>query len=84
MSWEDNYFLFLLIEESLESKAWGCDIHVSDVMFWGMIFGDGDILADWPSFGFDAVVEFMILGFVVAGAPVMEVAVDAVFNLDMH
>ena len=49
-----------------------------------MIFGDGDVFADRSSFSFNSIVEFMILGFVVAGAPVVQVAVDAVFNLDMH
>lgn len=76
--------LFFLIEVSLKSEPSYGEIGVFDVVFWGLILGDGGISENRPYFSLDAVVELVIFGFIVAWAPVMEVAVDAVLYLDMH
>lgn len=66
MPGENNYFLFLLIEISLKSQPSGRKVGVFDKMLRGLIFGDVAVLEDLSGFGFNAIVELMILGFIVA------------------
>ena len=53
-------------------------------MLWGFILRDSYIFDDGLGFFNDAVEENLVLLLIVPWAPVMEVAIDAVFNLDMH
>ena len=54
------------------------------VVLWGFVLGDCYISANRFRFFGYALEEVLILLFVVSGAPLMEVAIDAVFNLDIH
>ena len=54
------------------------------IMFRRFVLGDGDIGVDRLSFFGYSQEEVLIFFFIVTGAPLMEVAVYAVFNLDMH
>lgn len=44
---------------------------MANIVFWRFIFANGDVFADRSSFGFDAVIKLVVLGFVMARAPVM-------------
>lgn len=81
---EGHDLVLLLIEVSVESEGHGGDVVPLYVMFGWFIARDVRALEEGPYLGFEFVVELVVLGLVVARAPVVQVAVDAVLNLDLH
>lgn len=68
----------------MQSEGHCGDIVPLDIMLWGFVTGDVCALEEGPYLGLELVVELVVLGLVVARAPVVQVTVDAVLNLDMH
>lgn len=55
-----------------------------NIVFWRLVFANCKVFADRPSFGFDSIVKFVIFGFIMPRAPVVQVTLNTVFHLDMH
>ena len=85
MPGEGDELLFGFIEVPFDfCIVGGAPAPVFGVMRWWLILGHGDVGVDFLSLADDAMEEILVFFLLMAGAPLMEMAIDAVFNLDMH
>ena len=76
-------FDFVVISFHLSSLR-GIPAPVFGVVFWGFVLSDSKIFDDGLGFVGNAVKKVLILFFIVSRAPLMKMAINAMFNLDMH
>ncbi len=81
---KDHFFLTLFVKVVMDLQAGSGSGVPGLVMGRRAIFDDGWMWEKGLGLGFHFVEEVMVLGLVVPGAPVVEVAVDAVLYFDDH
>ena len=85
MPGESDELLFWFIEVPFDFLVVGrTPAPVFGVMRWWLILRNGGIGIDFLSFADYTMVEVLIFFLLMARAPLMKVAIDTVFNLDMH
>lgn len=81
---EGNDLIDSLIEVPVESEGEIGHVVPLHIMFRRLVPSNGYVSKHGFYLRLQFVVEFVVLGLIVPGAPVVQVAVNAVFNLDMH
>ena len=84
VSRECHNLIRTLVQVSVQSQGQIGEIVLLDIMLRGFVLGDGGVSKHGSDLGLELIVELVVLGLIVPGAPVVEMAVYAVFNLDMH
>lgn len=84
MAGKGHNFVLLLVEVSMQAEGERGNVVALDVMLRRLVARDVCSLEEGSHLCFQFIVEVVVLGLVVARAPVVQVAVYAVLNLDMH
>jgi hypothetical protein len=84
VSGEDNFFIFVLIEVVVDLQSDSrAGVPLLEVV-GRVVFDDFCIFEGRLDLAFQFVVEFVVFGLVVAGAPVVQVAIHAMLNFYYH